>query len=384
MEETLSKVSGNLYEFTQPIQLRFNELIGGVKSDVAIKIYGDDFSKMNEAAILIAKAVNKMGGAKDIKVGQVEGLPSLDIQYRRNALSRYGIPLKDGLDLIQTAVQGKEVGTLYQGDRPFEIVIRLNPPTFDTLKTLPLKSNVSYPAFVPLSEVADIKPIMGLNEIKREQGKRFQVVEANVRGRDLGSFVEELSDKIATLDVPKGYWVEVGGQYDHLLSSKKRLATVIPLSFGLILLLLYAALKSLRLSLIVFSAVPFAWIGGILALWFTGVPFSISAAVGFIALSGIAVLNGLVLLTSIERRLENQTTYDAIYEGTLERFRPVLMTALVAMFGFIPMAFSHAPGAEVQKPLAMVVIGGLLSSTVLTLLLLPALTLKVLVREKLK
>lgn len=384
MEETLSKVSGNLYEFTQPIQLRFNELIGGVKSDVAIKIYGDDFSKMNDAAILIAKAVNKMGGAKDIKVGQVEGLPSLDIQYRRNALSRYGIPLKDGLDLIQTAVQGKEVGTLYQGDRPFEIVIRLNPPTFDTLKTLPLKSNVSYPAFVPLSEVADIKPIVGLNEIKREQGKRFQVVEANVRGRDLGSFVEELNDKIATLDVPKGYWVEVGGQYDHLLSSKKRLATVIPLSFGLILLLLYAALKSLRLSLIVFSAVPFAWIGGILALWFTGVPFSISAAVGFIALSGIAVLNGLVLLTSIERRLENQTPYDAIYEGTLERFRPVLMTALVAMFGFIPMAFSHAPGAEVQKPLAMVVIGGLLSSTVLTLLLLPALTLKVLVREKLK
>ena len=384
MEETLSAVPGNLYEFTQPIELRFNELIGGVKSDVAIKIYGDDFELMGNAADKIAKSVGKIPGAKDIKVGQTEGLPSLDIQYKRDALSRYGITLKDGVDALETAIQGKTVGRYYQGDRPFDIVVRLETPTLSSIKNLPLKANINYPPYIPLSEVAKVEAISGLNEIKREQGKRFQTVEANVRGRDLGSFVEDLKEKLQNVELPKGYWIEIGGQYDHLLSSKEKLKTVIPLSFGLILLLLYAALRSFRLSLVVFTAVPFAWIGGILALWFTGIPFSISAAVGFIALSGIAVLNGLVLLTSIERKLETHSVYDSIYEGALERLRPVFMTALVAMLGFLPMALSHSPGSEVQKPLAIVVIGGLFSSTLLTLLILPALTKIVLLSNKVR
>ncbi len=374
MEEALHKVPGNNYEFTQPIQLRFNELIGGVKSDVAIKIYGDDFETMGIAAGEIAHSLSHLKGAKDIKVGQSEGLPSLDIHYAREALSRYGIPLKDGIEMLQTAIQGQTVGQMVKGDRSFDIVVRLNPPTLQTIGYLPLKSNLSFPTFVPLKEVAKIETTVGLNEIKREQGKRFQTVEANVRGRDLGSFIEDLESNLTSISLPKGYWIEIGGQYDHLLSSKKRLETVIPLSFGLILLLLYTALKSFRLTLLVFTAVPFAWIGGILALWFTGIPFSISAAIGFIALSGIAVLNGLVLLTSIENRLNTESVHDAILNGSLERLRPVLMTALVAMLGFLPMALSNAPGSEVQKPLAIVVIGGLFTSTLLTLLILPALT----------
>lgn len=374
MEERLFKVPGNNYEFTQPIQLRFNELIGGVKSDVAVKLYGDDFEKLGEATNDIAHALSHLKGAKDIKVGQTDGLPTLDIQYKRESLSRYGIPLKEGIDLIQTAIQGSTVGQMVHGDRSFDIVVRLTPPTLQSIGLIPLKSNISFPTFIPLKELANINTTSGLNEIKREQGKRFQTVEVNVRGRDLGSFIEDLEKTLATLSLPKGYWIEIGGQYDHLLSSKKKLETVIPLSFGLILLLLYAALKSLRLSLIVFTGVPFAWVGGILALWFTGIPFSISAAVGFIALSGIAVLNGLVLLTAIEHRLKRESLHDAIFQGSLERLRPVLMTALVAMLGFLPMALSNAPGAEVQKPLAIVVIGGLFSSTLLTLLILPALT----------
>lgn len=375
MEIALAELPGNNFEFTQPIELRFNELIGGTKSDLAIQIYGDDFEIMGKVASKIAATLVSIHGAKDIKVGQTDGLPLLNIAFDRQALARWGLPMKEGLEAVEIALGGGKAGVIYEGDRKFNLVVKLSEKArsnMDILHLLPLKFPPNIP-FIPLKEVAKIEFTEGLNEIKREQGKRFVAVEANVRGRDLGSFVEEVKRKVTHI-TPKGYWLEFGGQFEHLVSSKERLLLVLPISFLAILLLLYMALKSFKDSLLVFTAIPFASVGGIVALFLTGMPFSISAAVGFIALFGIAVLNGLVLLSSIHTRLSAQDPLEeAIELGSLERLRPVLMTALVAMLGFLPMALSHSPGAEVQKPLALVVIGGLFTSTLLTLAILPAL-----------
>lgn len=372
MEEKLFQVPGNNYEFTQPIEMRFNELISGVRSDVAIKIYGDDFSVMQKTAEHLASHLQKIPGAADIKVDQTEGLPVLDITIDRESASRLGVNVSDALETLAIAVGGGESGKLFEGDRRFDILVRLpehQREDLTALKNLPIG-----PKRIPLGEIAQLNITEGLNEVQRENGKRFIAVQANVRNRDIGSFVSEAKQVIQKHgEVPKGYWLVWGGQFESLLSARQTLYVVVPLCLSLILFILYTAFGSLKESLIVFSGVPLALSGGIIALWLRDMPFSMSAAVGFIALSGIAVLNGLVLITCIKQHL--QTTQDidqSIREGALTRLRPVLMTALVASLGFIPMALATGTGAEVQKPLATVVIGGLLSSTLLTLVVLPA------------
>lgn len=382
MEETLQKLPGNIFEFTQPIELRFNELIAGVRSDVAVKVYGDDFGKMQDTATSVAAVLNKIKGAADVKVGQTEGLPLLDIKLDRNALSRLGLNAKDALDVIATAIGGANAGQVFEGDRRFDLIVRLPEDqryNLDALRNLPVKVARHKHSFqnqtIPISEIAELNLTEGLNEIRRENGKRFIAVEANVRGNDLGSFVEEAKKQISQkVNMPPGYWVEYGGQFENLISARNHLLFVVPLSFILIFALLYSALDSVRNALLVFTGVPMALTGGILALWLRDMPFSISAAVGFIALSGIAVLNGLVMLTYIQQLIDDGVEFnEAVSKGALTRLRPVLITALVASLGFIPMALAMGVGAEVQKPLATVVIGGLISSTLLTLFVLPAL-----------
>ena len=369
MEERLSLVPGTQFEFTQPIELRFNELIAGVKSDVAVKVYGDDFAKMQKTAEAIAAVLTPIPGAADVKVGQTEGLPLLNITFDKTRLSQVGLSADEALTLVDQTLGTTHAGTLYAGDRHYDLVVRLTEAdrnNTDLLGRLPLQN------ILPLSEVAHIQFSEGLNEIRRENGKRFVAVEANVRERDLGSFIDEAKRNIATsVDIPRGYWITFGGQFENLLKAKERLLLVVPLTLSLIYLLLYMALGSKLDALLVFSGVPFALTGGILALWLRDMPFSITAAVGFIALSGIAVLNGLVMVTAI--REQPLPLHEAIRSGALQRLRPVLMTALVASLGFIPMALATGVGAEVQKPLATVVIGGLLTSTLLTLLVLPSL-----------
>ncbi len=380
IETALRQLPGNNYEFTQPIEMRFNELIAGVRSDVAVKIYGDDFDVMQNTAHSIAKVLSSIPGAADVKVAQTDGLPVLEVNIKHDQARRFGLNTADILHVISTAIGGQTAGMILEGDRRYNIVVRLpealreNPSALAHIPlALPEKNGVR--SFIPLKEVAQLDKTEGLNEITRENGKRMVIVESNVRGRDLGSFVAEAKDKIQNkVKIPPGYWIEWGGAFQNLLSAKQHLSLVVPLCFCLILLLLYSGLHSFRQSLLVFTGVPFALTGGILALWLRDIPFSISAAVGFIALSGIAVLNGLVMLTSIQALLKSHGKLDpAITEGALIRLRPVLMTALVASLGFIPMALATGTGAEVQKPLATVVIGGLISSTLLTLFVLPAL-----------
>lgn len=386
-EEKLAALPGNGYEFTQPIEMRFNELISGVRSDVAVKIYGDDFEIMQKTANEIAHVFQKIPGSADVKISQTEGLPVLDVKIDRESASRIGLNVSDGLDVLAVAVGGGKAGQLFEGDRRFDIVVTLPEvvrENISSLEKLPIplprlksgkgKENLHFPT-IPLGEIATFEISEGLNEIQRENGKRFVTVQANVRGSDLGSFVEHAKAKIRKeIKVPSGYWLAWGGQFENLLSARERLLLVVPLCLALILLLLYTAFHSFKYALIVFSGVPLALTGGIFALWLRGIPFSISAAVGFIALSGIAVLNGLVLISYIDQLLkENMELEQAIKQGAFTRLRPVLMTALVASLGFIPMALATGTGAEVQKPLATVVIGGLISSTLLTLLLLPAL-----------
>lgn len=381
IEAVVQKVPGNQYEFTQPIEMRFNELISGVKSDVAIKLYGDDYSALAKGVQKIAKKMEKIPGAKDIKVGQTEGLPSLNIRLNRELAGHLGVNVKDALSALSGAIGGVDAGFLFEGDRRVPIYVRLSDEersTPSTLQKLPLGVSLkegSKPQPMTFGEIATFNVQEGLNEIGREDGKRFIAVEVNVRGSDLGSFISQAKDAIyGKIDLPKGSWIQFGGQFEHLVSAKNRLLVLIPLCMLLILLLLYSALQSLKDAFLVFSAIPMALTGGILALYFRGIPFSISAAVGFIALSGIAVLNGLVLISSIRTLLtQGQGLDESITKGALVRLRPVLMTALVASLGFIPMALSHGTGAEVQRPLATVVIGGLFSSTLLTLLVLPAL-----------
>lgn len=381
IEESLSKLPGNNYEFTQPIEMRFNELISGVRSDLAIKVYGDDFLKMQKTAQEIAALLNTLPGAADVKVEQIDGLPLLDIKIDRETASRLGLNVSDALEVISIATGGGNAGQVFEGDRRFDVVVRLPEETrqdIAALENLPVPlplNNKSGTRHIPLKQIASLKITEGLNEISRENGKRFVSVQANVRGTDLGSFVERAKDEIGSkISLPDGYWLAWGGQFENLLSARNRLMLVVPLCFALIFLLLYTAFNSIKDALLVFTGVPLALTGGIVSLWVRGMPFSISAAVGFIALSGIAVLNGLVLVTYIDQlRKEGREIRDAIMQGALTRFRPVLMTALVASFGFIPMALSTGTGAEVQKPLATVVIGGLISSTLLTLVVLPAL-----------
>jgi len=385
IENEVSKLPGNLYEFTQPIEMRFNELISGIRSDLAVKVYGDDFGVMQKVAEDVAAVFRKIPGSADVKVTQTEGLPVLDVKIDREKASRLGFNVSDGLDVLAIASGGGKAGHIFEGDRRFDIFVRLSEKErqdIKALKNLPIplaihadKKGKNVLSYVPLGEIAELEIKEGLNEIPREDGKRFIAAQANARGRDLGSFVEEAKRRIhQEVKIPEGYWITWGGQFENLISAQERLSLVVPLCLLLIFILLFAALQSIKEALMVFSGIPLALTGGIGALWLQGMPFSISAAVGFIALSGIATLNGLVLITCINQIYqEKKDLILSIKEGSLMRLRPVLMTALVASLGFIPMALASGTGSEVQKPLATVVIGGLISSTLLTLVLLPAL-----------
>lgn len=387
MEKAVWDIPGNNYEFLQPIQMRFNELISGVRSDVAVKVYGDDLEQLAEIGKKVEAVVKGIAGAADAKAEQVTGLPILSIQPDRAALDRFGLNITDVQNVIEVALGGRAVGQVFEGDRRFDLVVRL-PETvrtdLDALKRLPIplpsppageRVDVRAPTYVPLQEVATFDVAIGPNQIARENGKRRIVVTANVRGRDLGSFVGELQGAIdREIELPEGYWVEYGGTFKQLTSAAQRLQIVVPLALMLIFGLLFTAFNSARAALIVFSGVPLALTGGVIALWLRDIPLSISAGVGFIALSGVAVLNGVVMVSFIRNLISDGMSQDkAIVEGALTRLRPVLMTALVASLGFVPMAVNVGAGSEVQRPLATVVIGGIVSSTILTLLVLPAL-----------
>jgi cobalt-zinc-cadmium resistance protein CzcA len=393
VEAEMKKIPGNNYEFTQPIQMRTNELISGVRADVAINLYGDDLDTLLEVGQKIEAAARKVPGAADVRLEQAAGLPMLSVLPDRDALARYGLNPADVQRNVATAIGGEVAGQLFEGDRRFDIVVRLPEqqrldPT--ALSALPIsltaaiaanqadesvgtQANAAQAQVVPLSSVARVEISEGANQINRENGKRRIIVTANVRDRDLGSFVSELQSTIdKQVTVPTGYWIEYGGSFEQLISASKRLSIVVPVTLVLIFALLFMAFGSAKDALIVFSGVPLALTGGVLALALRGIPLSISAGVGFIALSGVAVLNGLVMISFIRSLRESgQPMAEAIREGALTRLRPVLMTALVASLGFVPMALNVGAGSEVQRPLATVVIGGIISSTLLTLVVLP-------------
>jgi cobalt-zinc-cadmium resistance protein CzcA len=356
--------------------MRFNELVAGVRGDIAVKVFGDDFASMNATAIQIADVMRKVPGAADVRVEQTEGLPLLDIRPNRDAMARVGVSAGDVQDVVAATVGGKQAGVIFEGDARFPVVIRLSETARADLQTLgQIPVPTASGSFVPLASVADIGLGDGPNQISRENGKRRVVVQANVRGRDVAGVVEEAQAKIAQqVALPAGTYLTWGGQFENLASARARLTIVVPICFAVIMLLLYGALGSVRDAALVFTGVPLALVGGILALVLRGLPFSISAAVGFIALSGVAVLNGLVMVSSIHDLMRaGMDRTRAAREGALLRLRPVAMTALVASLGFVPMALGHGAGAEVQKPLATVVIGGLISATLLTLFVLPTL-----------
>ena len=376
MEASLEQLPGNNYEFTQPIQMRFNELISGVRADLGIKVFGDDLEQLVATANDILKTINQVPGTADARVEQVTGLPTLSVIPKRTALGRYGLNVVELQEWVSAAIGGESAGLIYEGDRRFELIVRL-PETLrrdiDRLAFLPVPlPNGDY---IPLEEVATLDVSPGPAQISRENGKRRVVVTANVRGRDLGSFVSDVKTSINnSVDVPPGYWLDYGGTFEQLESASNRLMIVVPLTLLIIIGLLVMAFGSIKDALIIFTGVPLALTGGVLALWLRDMPLSISAGVGFIALSGVAVLNGLVMLSFIRDLWHDQGDLVAsIVEGALIRLRPVLMTALVASLGFIPMALNTGTGAEVQRPLATVVIGGIISSTLLTLFVLPTL-----------
>jgi cobalt-zinc-cadmium resistance protein CzcA len=378
-----NKLPGNIYEFSQPIQLRFNELISGVRSDVAVKVFGDDMNVLNDTATKISSVMGSIPGASEVKVEQTTGLPMLTVNIDRDKTSRYGLNIADVQEAVATAVGGTKAGTLYQGDRRFDIVVRLPEnlrSDLEAIKRLPIslpraQNGDSRATYIPLAEVASLELAPGPNQVSRENGKRRIVVSANVRGRDIGSFVAEAEQRLLQqVKIPAGYWTTWGGQFEQLQSATQRLQIVVPVALMLVFTLLFMMFGNFKDGLLVFSGIPFALTGGLVALWLRDIPMSISAAVGFIALSGVAVLNGLVMIAFVRSLREEGMSLDkAIYEGALTRLRPVLMTALVASFGFVPMAIATGTGAEVQRPLATVVIGGILSSTMLTLLVLPIL-----------
>ncbi|BBN87652.1 CusA/CzcA family heavy metal efflux RND transporter [Azospira sp. APE16] len=386
IQKSVGQLPGNTYEFSQPIQLRFNELISGVRSDVAIKVFGDDMEVMNDTAGKIAAILEKLPGASEVKVEQTTGLPMLTVNIDRDKTARYGLNIGDVQDAISTAIGGREAGTMFEGDRRFDIVVRL-PDTLrsdlESLKRLPIalprvSAGVSgmegRTTYIPLGEVASLDLAPGPNQVSRENGKRRVVVSANVRGRDIGSFVSEAQSRLSEVKIPAGYWTVWGGTFEQLESASQRLKIVVPVALLLVFTLLFAMFGNVKDGLLVFTGIPFALTGGVVALWLRDIPLSISAGIGFIALSGVAVLNGLVMISFIRNlREEGRTLDEAIHEGALTRLRPVLMTALVASLGFVPMAIATGTGAEVQRPLATVVIGGILSSTALTLLVLPLL-----------
>lgn len=379
MQAAVAQIPGNNYEFTQPIQMRFNELLSGVRADVAVKVFGDDLDQLLALGEQIKGVVEGIEGAQDVGVEQVTGLPVLQITPDRAALARLGISLADVQEVVQASVGGVVAGQVFEGDRRFDVVVRLPEAVRENTAAI-ARLQIPVPAaggrsFVPLEEVATVVVEKGPNQISREDGKRRVVVTANVRGRDLGSFIAETQAKLgAEVEAPAGYWISYGGAFEQLISATKRLQLVVPVVLALIFALLFALFRSVKDSAIVFSGVPLALTGGVAALLVRGMPLSISAAVGFIALSGVAVLNGVVLVSFIRSLIEKgMPPLDAIREGALTRLRPVLMTALVASLGFVPMALNVGAGAEVQRPLATVVIGGIISSTLLTLLVLPAL-----------
>lgn len=384
-------IPGNNYEFTQPVEMRFNELISGVRADVAVNVYGDDLDALNAAGERVLEVVQAVPGAEDARMEQTTGLPMVTITPNREALSRHGIRVADLQEIVEIALGGRTVGPMFEGDRRFEIVVRLPESLradLDMLTRLPIpvppltqetspagEHTPVLPAFIALGEVADVDIGEAANVVNRENGKRRVIVTANVRGRDLGGFVEDLQDRVArNVTLPVGYWVDYGGTFEQLISARQRLQVVVPLALLLIFMLLYSAFASVKDALIVFSGVPLALSGGVLALWLRDTPLSMSAAVGFIALSGIAVLDGVLMVSFIRRlRARGLELADAIREGASGRLRAVLATALVAALGYLPMALNVGTGAEVQRPLATVVIGGIISSTLLTLLVLPAL-----------
>ncbi|WP_288416132.1 CusA/CzcA family heavy metal efflux RND transporter [uncultured Acinetobacter sp.] len=371
MLDAVAQLPGNNSEFSQPIELRFNELISGVRSDIGVKVFGDDLQVLNREAEKIAQQLKTISGASEVKVEQTDGLPLLNVKIDHALAAQYGLSIKAIQDLVATSIGGASVGQILQGDRRFDFVIRLDDQlrTPQQLAMLPLQ--LPNGGLIQLQDVAKVETILGFSQVSRENGKRRVIVTANVRDRDLGSFVAEMQQSLAQQKLPSGYWLGYGGQFENLASAAARMQIVIPLALLMIFILLMAVFHDLRESLLVFSGVPFALSGGIVALWLRDLPLSMSAGVGFIALSGVAVLNGLVMLTFIKELRSTLDVHSATWRGAILRLRPVLMTACVASFGFIPMALATGTGAEVQRPLATVVIGGILSSTLLTLLILP-------------
>ena len=373
LESKVGDQIGNAFEFSQPIELRFNELISGVRTDLAVMVYGDDFDTLQKVADQVSLKLRGIDGAADVRVEQVSGLPSLTVRIDHAAAALYGLTAADVSDALAIGIGGASAGRIFEGDRRFDVVVRFNEDSRNDpaqLAALPIATPNG--GVVPLSSVARIEVVEGPNQISRNDGSRRVVVQANVRGRDLGGFVKEAQSAVAAVDVPAGVHLAWGGQFENLQRAEQRLMLVIPIVFLLIGGLLYLALGSVREAALVFACVPLALVGGALALLLRGMPFSVSAAVGFIAVSGVATLNGLVLMQAIRERLDaGEKPADAAATGAGSRLRAVLTTALVAIVGFIPMAISGSAGAEVQKPLATVVIGGLITATILTLLVLP-------------
>lgn len=373
MESYLATIPGNNSEFSQPIELRFNELISGVRSDVGVKIFGDDMQVLNGEAAKIAKIIQQVTGSSAVKVEQTSGLPLLNVEVDKFLASQYGLSVKSIQDVVATAIGGQQVGEILEGDRRFDFVIRLRDQDRNVADVSQLPIRLPNGGSIILSDVAKVASIEGINQVSRENGKRRIVITANVEGRDLGSFISDLQTQLKTYDLPSGYWIEYGGQFENLASAKTRMQIVIPLALITIFILLMAVFHNMKDSLLVFTGVPFALTGGVLFLWLRDIPLSMSAGIGFIALSGVAVLNGLVMLTFIKELRLKYNLHEAVWQGAILRLRPVLMTACVASLGFVPMALATGTGAEVQRPLATVVIGGIISSTLLTLVLLPIL-----------
>lgn len=371
MLKFVSTLAGNNSEFSQPIELRFNELISGIRSDVGVKIFGDDMTVLNQEAEKIAQKIRAISGASEVKVEQTSGLPVLNVAIDSALAAQYGLSVKSVQDLVASSVGGQNVGQILQGDRRFDFVVRLPEESRNAQQLAQLPIQLPNGGLIQLQDIAKVEQVLGLSQVSREQGKRRVVVTANVRDRDLGSFVAEMQQTLQQQPLPTGYWLGFGGQFENLASAKSRMQIVIPLALLMIFALLMAVFSNVKDSLLVFSGVPLALSGGVVALWLRDIPVSMSAGVGFIALSGVAVLNGLVMLSFIKELRENYDVHRATWQGAVLRLRPVLMTACVASLGFIPMALATGTGAEVQRPLATVVIGGILSSTLLTLLLLP-------------
>ena len=373
MQAYLATLPGNNSEFSQPIELRFNELISGVRSDIGVKIFGDDMQVLNAEAEKISKLIQQVSGSTAVKVEQTSGLPLLNVEIDKSLAAQYGLSVKTVQDYVAASIGGQNVGEILQGDRRFDFVIRLSEQDRSVSGIAQLPIQLPNGGSILLTDIATVKMMDGINQVSRENGKRRMIVTANVEGRDLGSFVTEVQNQLKQYPLPSGYWIEYGGQFENLASAQARMQIVIPLALLTIFILLMAVFHNVKESLLVFTGVPFALTGGVLFLWLRDIPLSMSAGIGFIALSGVAVLNGLVMLTFIKELRGQYRLHEAVWQGAILRLRPVLMTACVASLGFVPMALATGTGAEVQRPLATVVIGGIISSTLLTLVLLPVL-----------